>query len=118
MRPRFSLLLVAALALGACSNAADRQTDPNATPAPLQPCETREMHERGVDLTIESNANGTLASIRVIGAPDDAQERSAVAFVEHTLGTPSPDPRQIERPWHLGLTQLTDPCGRTVTPSP
>jgi hypothetical protein len=76
------------------------------------------MHERGVDLTIESNANGTLASIRVIGAPDDAQERSAVAFVEHTLGTPSPDPRQIERPWHLGLTQLTDPCGRTVTPSP
>lgn len=86
------------------------------SPAPLEPCETRELRVDDADLTIESNANATLASIVVESAPNASAGALAVKDVERTFGAPSPDPRVVERPWKLGLTQKTDPCGRPITP--
>lgn len=34
------------------------------------------------------------------------------------FGTPSPDPRTMQRPYKWGLIQVTDLCGRLASPSP
>lgn len=75
------------------------------------------MRVDGADLTIEANANATLASVVLVNAPNASAGALAIKDVERTFGDPSPDPRTIERPWKLGLTQLTDPCGRVIEPS-
>lgn len=121
MRPHLVLSLTLLSALYACSGAhASSASNANATatpsPAPLQPCETRELHVDRADLTVEANANATLASVVVVDAPNASAGNDAIKDAERVFGTPSPDPRIIERPWKLGLIQKTDPCGRVIDP--
>ena len=115
VRPHLVLALALIPAFSACSGA--RGSAANASPAPLQPCETRDVRVDRADLTVESNANATLASVVVENAPNASAGAAAVKDIERIFGMPSPDPRTVERPWKLGLTQLTDPCGRVIEPT-
>ncbi len=91
---------------------------PRATIAPLQSCETRELRYDGSEVMLVANADRSLASLTVVASRSDAARARAVAEIEAQLGMPHPDTRIEQRPWKDGLVELTDPCGRLVTPSP
>ena len=97
---------------------ADRSARPRATIAPLQSCETRELRYDGSEVVLVANVDHSLASLTVVASRSDAARKRAVAEIEAQLGTPHPDTRIEQRPWKDGLVELTDPCGRLVTPSP
>ncbi|MGR4065087.1 MAG: hypothetical protein ACLQPV_06530 [Vulcanimicrobiaceae bacterium] len=84
----------------------------------LQPCETREVSLDGTTLVLHANADAKLGSIEVASAPDPAQRAAALADVQKTFGPAHPDDRVMQRPGKWGLSVLTDPCGRVVTPAP
>ena len=86
--------------------------------APLQSCETRELRYDGAEVLLVANVDRTLASLTVVASRSEAARRRAVAEIEAQLGTPHLDTRVEQRPWKDGLVELTDPCGRLVTPSP
>ena len=49
----------------------------------------------------------------------DAQQRDKIrAQVVAVFGDPHPDTRTVQRPYKWGLIQVTDLCGRVVSPSP
>ncbi len=91
---------------------------PLATIAPLQSCETRELRYDGSEVVLVANVDRSLASLTVVASRSDAARKRTVAEIEAQLGTPHPDTRIEQRPWKDGLVELTDPCGRLVTPSP
>ena len=97
---------------------ADRSPAPLATIAPLQSCETRELRYDGSEVVLVANVDRSLATLTVVASRSDAARERAVAEIEAQLGTPHPDTRIEQRPWKDGLVELTDPCGRLVTPSP
>ena len=91
---------------------------PLATIAPLQSCETRELRYDGSEVVLVANVDHSLASLTVVASRSDAARKRTIAEIEAQLGTPHPDTRIEQRPWKDGLVELTDPCGRLVTPSP
>ena len=128
MRP-YSYLSVALLALAsALAGCAARKpaggTQSSASPsplpslAPLQSCETRELRYDGAEVLLVANVDRTLASLTVVASRSAAARKRATAEIEAQLGTPHLDTRVEQRPWKDGLVELTDPCGRLVTPSP
>jgi len=123
MRPH-PYLPIALIALVGCAHAgsgaagASRAPMPRATIAPLQPCETRELRYDGSEVVLVANVDRSLASLTVVASRSDAARRRTVAEIEAQLGVPHPDTRIEQRPWKDGLVELTDPCGRLVTPSP
>ncbi len=69
-------------------------------------------------MLLVANVDSTLASLTVVASRSEAARKRAVAEIEAQLGTPHLDTRVEQRPWKDGLVELTDPCGRLVTPSP
>jgi len=104
----------------ACSgqHASDAAASPLPSPSPLQSCETRELTLDGTDLIVQANADGTAASIVVVRAADDDARTKALDNARHIFGEPHPDAQTVQRTNKWGLTSLTDPCGRPVSPKP
>ena len=69
-------------------------------------------------MLLVANVDRTLASLTVVASRSAAARKRATAEIEAQLGTPHLDTRVEQRPWKDGLVELTDPCGRLVTPSP
>jgi len=91
---------------------------PLPTIAPLQSCETRELRFDGAEVVLVANVDRTLASLTVLASRSEAARKRATAEIEAQLGAPHVDTRIEQRPWKDGLVELTDPCGRLVTPTP
>ncbi len=72
----------------------------------------------GVDLFVQANADATPAQILILSAPDDEARAKAYQEARKFFGDPHPDTRTQTRQYKLGLTQVTDLCGRPVMPSP
>ncbi|MDH2910397.1 MAG: hypothetical protein HKL92_07140 [Candidatus Eremiobacteraeota bacterium] len=128
MRPNsyLSVALVAlSCALAGCaahkpSSSMQSPAAPSPLPsiAPLQSCETRELRFDGAEVVLVANVDRTLASVTVVASRSTAARKRATAEIEAQLGTPHVDTRIEQRPWKDGLVELTDPCGRLVTPTP
>ena len=116
MRIAFAVIAVIVAAAG-CSSARNASSAQDATPAPLAACETRELDVDGADVVVSSNADASLASVRVVEAPDAATREAAVTDVERFFGPVRRDARVIARPNKWGLTTLTDACGRPAGPT-
>ena len=104
-------------ALTSCSSTKQAAQSPNASPAPLRSCELRALTIDAAELIVESNADGTLASVTVVKAPDEATRVEAIDDVLRRFGPARRDARIVahqSRWW--GLTTYTDPCGHPVTP--
>ncbi|MDE2482217.1 MAG: hypothetical protein KGN02_08500 [bacterium] len=119
MRP-YRLVSIALVALAACSGHAqnDASPAPDATPAPLSACEVRELRLDGAQLVVQSNLDGSAASIVVVRAPNDDVRTKAFQDAVKFFGEPHPDTRTQLRQYKWGLTQMTDMCGRPVIGSP
>ena len=113
----FVLLVVA------CSHAhrTARTPGPSPSPPPLGSCETRIVDVDGAQAVITSNADGSLASVEIVKAPDAATRVKAIDDATHYFGPVRRDTRVVARQSRWGLTTYTDPCGRpvpSVTPTP
>jgi len=109
------------LALCACSHATSSDSAsprPSGTPLPLRSCEERRLTLDGAELFVQANADATPAQILILSAPDDEARAKAYQEARKFFGDPRPDPRTQTRQYKLGLTQVTDMCGRPVMPSP
>jgi hypothetical protein len=114
--PTLALILASACARGhAASSSSPAPLD---SPAPLRPCETRELSLDGARLVVQANADGTPASIVVVRAPSSDLAAKAFQTAESDFGVPHPDTRTSLRQFKWGLMQLTDECGRPVMPAP
>lgn len=115
-----ALISVALLALCACSHGTSSEASPSptGTPLPLRSCEERRLTIDGTDLFVQANADATPAQILILSAPDDEARAKAYQEARKLFGDPHPDPRTQTRQYKLGLTQVTDMCGRPVMPSP
>jgi hypothetical protein len=117
-----ALVSITLLALGACSHASTSEAtaspSPAGTPLPLRSCEERRLTLDGAELFIQANADQTPAQILILSAPDDESRAKAYQDARKLFGDPKPDPRTQTRQYKLGLTQVTDMCGRPVMPSP
>lgn len=116
-----ALVPVALLALCACSHASSSESaspSPSGTPLPLRSCEERRLSLDGADVFVQANADATPAQILILSAPDDEIRAKAYQAARKLFGDPHPDTRTQERQYKLGLTQMTDLCGRPVMPSP
>ncbi len=71
----------------------------------------------GADVFVQANADATPAQILILSGPDDESRAKAYQAARSMFGDPRPDPRTQTRQYKLGLTQVTDMCGRPVTPS-
>lgn len=120
----YALFSVAALSLlAACTgsradDAASASPSPLASPAPLRACETRELTIDGADVVVQANVDRTLGAIVVAHADDDTIRTHALADAAKLFGEPHPDTRTTQRQSKWGLIQITDPCGRPVSPPP
>jgi len=118
------ILLSFGFILSSCAGDAQKNVSSGASPAatptiaPLRSCETREFRYRGADVVLVANVNGTLSSLTVIAARSMHARERAMSSIVAQLGAPHPDTSVEQRPWKDGLIELTDPCGRVVTPSP
>jgi hypothetical protein len=122
MRANALLRTIILAALAGCKAAPhDSQGSPSpqtgGTPAPLAACETRELTLDGASLVVQSNQDGTVASILVVRAGDDDVRAKAFEDARKRFGDPHPDPRTQSRQFKWGLTQLVDMCGRPAMPA-
>ncbi len=85
---------------------------------PLRSCEERRLTIDGAELFIQANADATPAQILILSAPDDEARAKAYQEARKIFGDPKPDTRTQTRQYKLGLTQVTDMCGRPVMSSP
>lgn len=83
--------------------------------SPLTPCESREISLDGADVLITGNADGSLASVHVRNAVNDAVRRDVLRDVYRTFGTIHIDTETVARSNKWGLTTWTDRCGRPIT---
>lgn len=118
---QLGLSAAALLALGACSgsaNSAASEGNARESPAPLRGCEMRELTLDGVDLVVSSNADGSLASIAIVGEASRENRTRALEEAEQRFGPIRRDDRTTTRVSKWGITVLTDPCGRPITAPP
>lgn len=117
-----ALVSVALLALCACntshSNKASASPSPSGSPSPLTSCEERRLALDGAEVFVQANVDATPAQILILSAPDDEARARAYQQARKIFGDPHPDTRTQTRQYKLGLTQVTDMCGRPVMPSP
>jgi hypothetical protein len=108
-----------ALLLSSCAgrSASSSSPSPAPTPAPLRSCEIRTLTLDDAELVVQANADGTVASIVVVHAPDDSTRDRAYADAKRFFGTPNPDTRTRVEGIKDGLSQVTDYCDRPVMPS-
>jgi hypothetical protein len=85
---------------------------------PLTSCEERRLTLDGAEIFIQANVDGTPAQILILSAPDDEARAKAYQEARKLFGDPKPDTRTQTRQYKLGLTQVTDLCGRPVMPLP
>ena len=84
---------------------------------PLRSCEERRLNIDGAELFIQANVDSTPAQILILSAPDDESRAKAYQEARKLFGDPHADTRTQTRQYKLGLTQVTDMCGRPVMPS-
>jgi hypothetical protein len=85
---------------------------------PLRSCEERRLTLDGAEVFIQANVDETPSQILILSAPDDEARAKAYQDARKIFGDPHPDTRTQTRQYKLGLTQITDLCGRPVMPSP
>jgi hypothetical protein len=79
----------------------------------LRACESRTFDASGIEVTLTSNVDATLAGIRMQDA-DPAQRAQIAAAVRQRFGIVKHDPRVQTRPNKWGLTVVIDSCGRPL----
>jgi hypothetical protein len=109
------LCAIAVLLVAGCTSA-HRAGSSNASPEPLQSCESRIMDFDNAEVVVTSNVDGTLASVEIVKAPNAEVRSRAVDDAIHAFGPVKRDIRVMTRNSKWGLTTLTDPCGRPVAP--
>ncbi len=86
------------------------------SPAPLRACETRELNIEGTDLVLQSNIDGSLASITIVHASDNDTLDRSIHEVRKAFGDPHRDTRTVTHQSKWGIVAVTDTCGRPVNP--
>ncbi|MDP9110317.1 MAG: hypothetical protein M3M96_01605 [Candidatus Eremiobacteraeota bacterium] len=111
-------MMLLALSLAACGGSKNAGAhSPPASPAPLRACETRELSLDGTDMVLAANIDGTLASLTIVHAPDrDAQDKG-VEDARKLFGEPHRDTRATTHQSKWGIVEITDACGRPVSPA-
>jgi hypothetical protein len=68
-------------------------------------------------MILQANLDGTPNSMTIVHAPDrDAQDK-AIEDARKLFGDPRPDTRTMTHQSKWGILELTDSCGRPVSPS-
>jgi hypothetical protein len=88
------------------------------SPSPLLSCGIKEVQIDGTDAILTANVDATLDTETIVSAPDPQTREQARTDLRAIYGDPKPDPRTTYRPWHYGLMQRTDLCGRPINSSP
>lgn len=113
--------VVVLLALGALAGCGGTQhasqAQASSAPSPLRACETREVTLDGVDMVLQANIDGTPSSMTIVHAADRDTQDKAVEEARKLFGAPHPDTRTMTHQSKWGIVEITDPCGRPVTPS-
>jgi len=109
------LAILLAVQLAGCTSARHAVASSKPALSPLTPCESREVSLDGTDAVVTSNADSTLASVRVVDASNDASRREALAAIYHTFGAVHVDNDLVARSSKWGLATWTDRCGRPAT---
>jgi hypothetical protein len=105
------------LFLPACSNAHNAaSSNASASPGPLRACEVREVAFASGNAVVTSNADGSLASVKVTDARDAAANAGALADAKRIFGPIRVDKHVVAHQLKWGLTTYTDRCGRPVIP--
>jgi ABC-type Fe3+-hydroxamate transport system substrate-binding protein len=119
VRPNAGLQLAALFTTLLCAACASKSSSDasNQTLAPLRACELRAITVDGTDLLIDTNADASLASVTVVRAPNDTARVQALDDVLRHFGPARRDTRTFQRQARLGLSTVTDACGRPVTPN-
>jgi hypothetical protein len=113
----YAVLALAALVLASvdCAGARHAAADSRTVfPPRLHPCETRELTVDGADIVVASNADASLASVRVVKAPNAIARREALHDVHGALGPVQRDASVVAHQSKWGLTTWTDRCGNPV----
>ncbi|HVS46283.1 MAG TPA: hypothetical protein VMS32_06405 [Verrucomicrobiae bacterium] len=121
MRTHLALAVIALSALCACAHAhkgPDHDAAPLMSPGPLKSCGIAEVQIDGTDAILTANIDATLDTETIVSAPDDRARADARRDLRAIYGDPKPDGRMTYRPWHYGLMQPVDLCGRPTNPSP
>ncbi len=71
----------------------------------------------GADVIAQANVDGTVALITVVRAPSDDVRVKAFQDARKAFGDPKPDTRTETRQYKWGMIQVTDMCGRPVSPA-
>ncbi len=119
MRTHFFVFIALSTALGGCGssrNSTESQQAPVGTPSPLRACETRELTLDDTDMILQANIDGTPASITIVHARDTDSQDKAVEEARKLFGAPHPDTRTMTHQSKWGILEITDACGRPVTP--
>lgn len=105
-----------ALTLAGCASAHRTAATGSPVPAlaPLRACETRELTVDGTDVVVAANADGTAASIEVVGARSAAARNEVLRAVRGAFGPARRDPEAIAHQSKWGLVTWTDRCGHPV----
>lgn len=120
MRPYFVLpvvLLLASCAGHSSSASSQASPSPSSSPLPLHSCEVRDLTIDGAEAVVQANADGSVASIVIVRAPDEATRAKAYQDARSDFGNPDPDTRTQTRQYKDGLPEITDYCGRPVMPN-
>lgn len=117
MRTDYRLQLLTVLALAGCSHASSATSAPTPTPAPLASCETRALTIDDASVVVVASVDGKPVHIDVQSS-DPVQQKRAYDQAVAIFGEPHLDTRTTQRPYKWGLIQVTDLCGRLVSPPP
>ena len=92
-------------------------SDALAAQPPLLACDSRTFDAGGVNVTLTSNVDASLGSVRLSDS-EPAVRAQLLAAIRQRFGNVKNDPRVQTRPNKWGLTVLIDPCGRPIDRSP
>lgn len=112
------------LVTAACSNAHGAATSQASaaaavapSPEPLHACEVREVDFDAGRAVVSSNADGSLATVRVIEAKPSKAAAQVTRDAVRRFGPIRIDRTIVPHKLNMGsLTTYTDRCGHTVTP--
>ena len=111
------------IALAACSAkhreaaSAVAVSDAVESQPPLRACDSRTFDAGGVDVTLATNIDGSLGSVRLSDADPVVRDQVLAAVRQH-FGVVKRDTRVRTRPNKWGLNVMIDPCGRPLDLSP
>ena len=88
-------------------------SDAVAAEPPLRGCETRSFSAGDGDVTVLTNADGSVGSVTVQSA-DPAVRAQVLAELKGRFGPVKHDPRVFTHPNKWGLNVMLDACGRTL----